>query len=108
MGPWERAFWCCGSQPLGTLVEGGTGTQSRSFQQPEDPPERFESGTQNVPGLLGLGAGMDFVRRQGVERICREELEKLRYLHHRLSKVKGVTLYTSASGGTLVCAGAFL
>lgn len=82
------------TQPLGTLVEGGTGTQSRSFQQPEDPPERFESGTQNVPGLLGLGAGMDFVRRQGVERICREELEKLRYLHHRLSRVKGVTLYT--------------
>lgn len=79
---------------LGTLVEGGTGTQSRNLQQPEEVPERYESGTQNVPGILGLGAGIEFVRRRGPERICREELQKLRYLHGRLSKIGKVTLYT--------------
>lgn len=79
---------------LGTLVEGGTGTQSRNLQQPEEVPERYESGTQNVPGILGLGAGIEFVRRRGPERICREELQKLRYLHGRLSKMGKVTLYT--------------
>lgn len=79
---------------LGTLVEGGTGTQSRNLQQPEEVPERYESGTQNVSGILGLGAGIEFVRRRGPERICREELQKLRYLHGRLSKMGKVTLYT--------------
>ena len=53
-----------------------------------------ESGTVNVPGILGLGAGLEFVRRRGVERICQEELQKLRYLHGRLSRLGKVTLYT--------------
>ena len=79
---------------LGTLVEGGTGTQSRSFQMPQEAPERYESGTVNVPGILGLGAGLEFVRRRGAERICQEELQKLRYLHGRLSRLGKVTLYT--------------
>ena len=81
-------------QPLATLVEGGTGTQSRSLLMPEEPPERFESGTLNVPGILGLGAGMEFVRRRGEERVCQEELQKLRLLHHRLSSMERVVLYT--------------
>ena len=93
---------------LGTLVEGGTGTQSRSFQMPQEAPERYESGTVNVPGILGLGAGLEFVRRRGVERICQEELQKLRYLHGRLSRLGKVTLYTPAPGGALLGAGALL
>lgn len=83
-------------QLLETLVEGGTGTQSRSLQMPEEPPERYESGTVNVPGILGLAAGMDFVRRRGPERICREELQKLRHLHSRLSRMNHVILYAPA------------
>lgn len=78
------------------LVAGGTGTQSRSFQMPQEPPERYESGTINVPGILGLGAGIEFVRRRGPESLCREELQKLRYLHGRLSRMEGVVLYTPA------------
>ncbi len=79
---------------LRTLIEGGTGTQSRSLLQPEDPPERYESGTQNVPGILGLRAGMEFVKSRGPQRICREELEKLGLLYDRLSRIPGVRLYT--------------
>ena len=81
-------------EPLATLVEGGTGTQSRSLEMPLEPPERYEPGTLNVPGILGLAAGMEFVRRRGAERLCREELEKLRYLHSRLARMEHVELYT--------------
>lgn len=80
--------------PLGTLVEGGTGTQSRSMSQPEDPPERYESGTINVPGILGLRAGMEFVKRKKPERIWQGEMELVRFLYHRLSRIPGVQLYT--------------
>ena len=79
---------------LATLVEGGTGTQSLSPLQPDDPPERYEPGTQNVPGILGLRAGMDFVLRQGPEKIYRDEMGKISYLYGRLAKLPQVELYT--------------
>lgn len=79
---------------LQTLIEGGTGTQSQSLLQPDDPPERYEAGTLNVPGILGLLAGARFVRERTPERLYREEMGKIGYLHRRLSGIKGVKLYT--------------
>ncbi|MHB9095505.1 MAG: aminotransferase class V-fold PLP-dependent enzyme, partial [Eubacteriales bacterium] len=43
------------------LCQGGTGSKSESLEQPEDMPDRFESGTPNTPGLAGLGAGIRFI-----------------------------------------------
>lgn len=80
---------------LRTLVEGGTGTRSRSLLQPDDPPERFESGTLNVPGICGLSAGIRFVREKGEEAICRGEMRKVAYLYDKLSGIPRVKLYTS-------------
>lgn len=81
---------------LATLIEGGTGTQSRSMLQPDDPPERYESGTLNVPGILGLRAGMEFVKKKGPKRIWQEEMQKIRLLYGRLSRISRVKLYTEA------------
>ena len=39
-----------------TLIEGGTGSMSISYEQPLDLPEAFESGTANVPGIAGVSA----------------------------------------------------
>lgn len=79
---------------LATLIEGGTGTQSRSLFQPDDPPERYESGTLNVPGIIGLHAGINFVSSHGVEKIYKSEMNKISSLYTQLSKINGVTLYT--------------
>lgn len=79
---------------LDTLIEGGTGTQSRSLMQPDDPPERYEAGTINVPGIIGLSAGVRFVAGKGPENIYREEMGKAAYLHRALSRIKKVRLYT--------------
>ena len=79
---------------LTPLVEGGTGTQSRSLAQPEDSPERYESGTLNVPGIAGLEAGLLFVRRQGPQALCQKELALLARLHRQLDRLPGVELYT--------------
>lgn len=79
---------------LQPVVYGGTGVNSRSQQQPDEPPERFESGTINVPGILGLGAGISFVSQKGVERIRRSELEKTARMYDALSRMPRIRLYT--------------
>ncbi|WP_322170076.1 aminotransferase class V-fold PLP-dependent enzyme [Acutalibacter caecimuris] len=79
---------------LGTLVEGGTGTQSMSLLQPDAPPERYEPGTLNVPGIIGLGAGIRFVLKQTPERIYQEEMARVGHLYRQLNRLKKVRLYT--------------
>lgn len=45
------------------LIYGGTGTHSDKIKQPNDYPDGFESGTQNIVGILGLSAGIDFISK---------------------------------------------
>lgn len=83
-----------GGSGLNTLIEGGTGTNSLQAEQPDTMPERMESGTQNMPGIAGLRAGIEFVRSRGVDRIFQHEMALIRYLYQRLSRMKTVRLYT--------------
>lgn len=79
---------------LDTIIEGGTGTQSAVSKQPLSMPDRMESGTQNVPGIAGLRAGIGFVKSIGIEKINRHEIEIIQYLYEGMSKIKYVRLYT--------------
>ncbi len=79
---------------LKTITEGGTGSGSLSLSQPDFPPDKFESGTPNVPGIAALSAGLDFVKQTGVERIHDHEVKLVTYLYDRLSKMSSITLYT--------------
>lgn len=58
------------------LRQGGTGTRSEDDQQPDSMPDRYESGTHNVPGILGLGAGIAHVQKAGISTI-RKHLQAL-------------------------------
>lgn len=60
---------------LSPLVTGGTGSASDSELQPAYMPDRFESGTPNLPGIYGLQAAVDFVLETGVEALRRREEE---------------------------------
>jgi cysteine desulfurase family protein len=51
------------------LKFGGTGSDSDSEEQPLFLPDRYESGTQNGPGLAALGAGVAFVAKKGTTAI---------------------------------------
>ena len=51
------------------LKFGGTGSASESDEQPLFMPDRYESGTQNGPGLAALGAGVAFVLEKGTAAI---------------------------------------
>ena len=77
-----------------TLVEGGTGTNSHDAIMPDELPERLESGTINVPGIIGLSAGVSFVKNKGRDAIYRSELSKIRYLHRELSAISRVRIFS--------------
>ena len=77
------------------LMQGGTGSSSISTEHPQFVPDKFESGTANLPGISGLLRGVEFVSRKTPERIFAHELKLMQSLHRGLSKNDRVKLYTS-------------
>ncbi|HEY31809.1 MAG TPA: aminotransferase class V-fold PLP-dependent enzyme [Dehalococcoidia bacterium] len=75
------------------LMRGGTGSRSESDEQPDDLPDKFESGTANLAGIAGLGAGLKWVKDRGVDEI-RDHLKKLsQALLDGLSTLPQVRIY---------------
>ena len=56
-------------------------------------PNKFEAGTQNVEGVLGLGAAIDYIRNIGYNKIQEIEKEVTSYARQELSKLEYLTLY---------------
>ena len=59
---------------LDPLIAGGTGSASDSEYLPSYLPDRFESGTPNLPGIYGLAASMEFLKQQGLEKLHAHEM----------------------------------
>jgi selenocysteine lyase/cysteine desulfurase len=78
---------------LDPLLVGGTGGSASSPDQPEQLPERFESGTTNTPAIAGLKAGLDFVLETGLAAIRAKENQLVTELLEGLRASKGVTVY---------------
>lgn len=55
-----------------------------------DLPFKFEAGTPNVSGAIGLGAALDYVNEIGLETIMEVEHELLEYAHERLATIPGL------------------
>ena len=87
------------------LMAGGTGSASESMLQPDLLPDRYESGTLNLPGIAGLLQGIRFARRYRSEiheyesylnqRFRRQVagLPGLRLLHHPDAECVGITSF---------------
>jgi cysteine desulfurase / selenocysteine lyase len=73
--------------------QGGTGSFSENDVQPSVMPDKYESGNLNVPGILGLGAGVEWLLERGVENIRREGLVLMQRLLGRLAEMDSVTVY---------------
>ena len=63
------------------LIAGGTGSASDSEELPPYMPDRFESGTMNIPGVYGLNAALAYILEKGVDSFrAHEEVLTKRFL----------------------------
>lgn len=78
---------------LTPLVRGGTGSRSEFETQPDDLPDRYESGTPNGVGIAGLGAGLAWINERGLDALRAHELTLAARLRAGLAEIPGVTVY---------------
>ncbi len=79
---------------LQTIIEGGTGSNSKEKINPGEYPEKLESGTLNTPGFSGLTEGIKFVLEHGISNIREYEHYLISHLLSSLSNMKNITLYS--------------
>ncbi|MGA2670543.1 MAG: aminotransferase class V-fold PLP-dependent enzyme [Dehalococcoidia bacterium] len=75
------------------LMRGGTGSRSESEEQPDDLPDKFESGTLNLVGIAGLHAGIQWVQDRGIDTIRAHLKELTQALINGLSELPGIKVY---------------
>ncbi len=83
-----------------TVIEGGTGTDSMQFIQPDTLPEMLESGTINLPAVATVGAGIDFVKGHQ-NKLLNYENGLVRRLYNGLQN-SDVIFYTNPEYGGFV------
>ncbi len=83
MPPWQGG----GDMILSVSFEGSTWNHL---------PHRFEAGTPNVSGVVGLGAAIDYLGRVGQARIAAHEQDLLDYATAKLAGIDGLTLIGTA------------
>jgi len=78
---------------LRTVFEGGTGSMSTELMQPEIYPDRLESGTLNVPGILGLSEGVRYVKKTTVEEMRLKKIKLCSFLYEKLKNMENIKVY---------------
>lgn len=82
-----------GNYALSTIIEGGTGATSSELKQTDFLPEKLESGTLNTVGIIGLGKGLEFVKRTTPQRIFAHEKQLCVQFEQMLCADKRIKLY---------------
>ncbi len=76
-----------------TLREGGTGSVSEDDRQPEFLPDKYEPGSHNAIGIIGLSEGVKFILDQTVEKLAAHELDLVRTFLEGVSNVEGLSYF---------------
>lgn len=85
------------------FVGGGTvHTVSLGSFSYDEIPSRFEYGTPNIPGVIGLGSAVEYVKKLGVENIESHVIGLARLCAKRLSEIPQVEIYGPENRGSLV------
>ena len=80
------------ARKLTPLVAGGTGSASDSEYLPDFLPDRFESGTMNLPGIYGWEAAMGFINDRGIDALRAHEMALTKRFLDGIRDIPGVRL----------------
>lgn len=80
------------AQNLTPLIAGGTGSFSHLETLPTHMPDAFESGTLNLPGIIGLNEGLAYIESQGMENIHNHELVLTQSFLEGLQSINGINI----------------
>ena len=80
------------AQNLTPLIAGGTGSFSHLETLPTHMPDAFESGTLNLPGIIGLNEGFAYIESQGMENIHNHELALTQSFLEGLQSIDGINI----------------
>ncbi|WP_374013546.1 cysteine desulfurase [Pseudoxanthomonas koreensis] len=85
-------------QAMPPFIGGGEMIKEVSFDGTvfNDPPHRFEAGTPNIAGFVGLGAAVDYLESVGMERIAAREAELLAHATEALQAIPGLRIFGTA------------
>ncbi len=84
-----------GKFPIYPIIQGGTGSASSSLRQPDFLPDSLESGTLNVPGIMSISAGINFIKKTGMKKIFRHESNLCDIFINSLKKFPEIIIYRS-------------
>ncbi len=76
-----------------TTREGGTGSVSEEDRQPDFMPDRYEPGSHNAIGIVGLGEGVQWILNEGIDKLRAHDLDLVRVFIDGVSDVDGLTYY---------------
>jgi cysteine desulfurase / selenocysteine lyase len=80
------------------FMGGGDMILSVTFEKTvfNDPPFRFEAGTPNIAGAIGLGAAIDYLSALGMDNLARHEAELMAYGTEALTSIDGLRMIGTA------------
>lgn len=84
-----------GKYEISPIMQGGGGN-SLSLSAPDRMPESLECGTVNTLGILTLGAGINFVKKTGVDKIYRHDTRLCEIMEENLREIPGAVIYRKA------------
>ena len=72
------------------VISGGTGSLSDSEEIPDFLPDRFESGTLNLPGIIGLHQALVYLKEAGIDNMRKEKMDITKYFLDQVKEIDGV------------------
>lgn len=81
-----------------SILHGGTGSLSYSLDQPDFLPDKFECGTHNMPGIVGLSESIKFITSTGIRTIYEHNHDLMNYLLNGLLNINDLVVYGDTTG----------
>ena len=80
------------NEQMDSYIAGGTGSISDSYEMPETLPDKYESGTMNLPGIIGLHAALKYIQEVSLDVIHTKKMELAGYFISKIKDMPGVRI----------------